>query len=319
MSCWNSKSETAAHLFCICIWYLTAVLIVSCGTWCVTHLKSALGQIDVHLRKHGMRCTCRRAEAERINRLAVQLLEGSHDDKCSVFSAHCLGLATALRQAGNMHDAEHMLQQAELHSSSDDCSRGLYALEHARLARDSGHVEAALSELEQCYEYFKHCDEDAKLTVIDIALEVAWEFFIAGKWVDAKVWFSKAFEMVSVLQLQSCMLLAAVSHAGLAAAQLQAGSSITLQSMADAEQRLQQVPCKLADGCQVAHMYLAVCYRLVGSSSKAQQHLDCATDLLHEVCAPNHPYSIACDSVYARASETVSAVHVHAAMSDWNV
>lgn len=284
------------------------------------HLRSTLDQIDVHPSKRAAHCTCRRAEAERINRLAVQLLEGNHDDKCSVFSAHCLGLAIAMRQAGIMHDAEDMLQQADSYSSSDDCSRGLFALEHARLARDSGHVEAALSELEQCYEYIKHCDEDVRLVVIDIALEIAWEYFLAGKWVDAKVWFSKACEMVSVLPMQFCMLLAAVSHAGLAAAELQAapqqfGSSTTSQSMAHAEQWLQQVPCQLADGCQVTHMYLAVCYALVGSVSKAQQHLDCAMDFLREVYAPNHPYSTACDSVYARASDTVTAV----AMSDENV
>ncbi|KAA6419113.1 MAG: hypothetical protein FRX49_10853 [Trebouxia sp. A1-2] len=137
----------------------------------------------------------RHTDAEAIHRLSVQVLEGNHDEKCRLFSAHCLGLATALRQAGDMHGAEHRLQQADAHSSSDDCSCGLYALERARLTRDSGHAEAALSGLEEFYEYIKYCDEDSRMVVIDIALEIAWGWFLASKWVDAKVWFSKSCEM----------------------------------------------------------------------------------------------------------------------------
>lgn len=167
-----------------------------------------------------------------------------------------------------------MLQQACVHLPSDDCSRALYALECARVAQDFGHGEAALSELEQIYENVKYCDEDTRLLVIDIALEIAWEWFLAGKWVDAKVWFSKAWQMVSNLPIQSCMLLAAISHSGVAAAQLQAAphhdeldqhGGLVTKLMADAEQCLQQFAWKSANGCQIAHLYLAICCTLVGS------------------------------------------------------
>ncbi len=214
-------------------------------------------------------------------------------NQCNIFSRHCLGLATTWRHQGNFANAKELLQQAEKHHIHDDCDASDFALEQARWQRDSGQVNTALVQLKELYSYVVQCDGDTKLVAIEAALEAAWLYFLDRQLSDAQWWFTEACCIVDSLPRESCSLLAAISSSGLAAVQLQAQSACTIAtSISDAESSLRR-PCANGDGCQTAHLYLAVCNRMLGNGDKAQQHYADAMHILSELYAENHVYATA--------------------------
>lgn len=234
---------------------------------------------------------------------AYKMMASNAADQCDIFSRHSLGMATTWRRQGNLTNAEELLQQAEKHHIHDDCDASDFALEQARWHRDSGQVDAALVQFKELYTYVVQCDGDTKLIAIEAALEAAWLHFLKRQLSEAQWWFTEACCIVDSLQRssrESCNFLAAISSSGLAAVQLQAQSACTIAtSISDTEILLCQ-PHPTVDGCQIAHLYLAICHHMLGNGDKAQQHYADAMHTLSELYTEDHVYAIACRNVYRR-------------------
>lgn len=216
----------------------------------------------------------------------------------------------AARQEGNLHKAAQLLAQAKQHLSKDDCTRGCFALEEARLDRDSGRAEDAVTALATFYEeYLIKCDGDTQVIAMQIAAEIAWGHFVAGSWSDAQQWFHKACCQVSLMPNGCCTLLSAAIHAGLAASHLHSSCAMVTEPTTDqliktAKQHLQDSQVCVVD-CQAARIYLAVCCTLTLSGcDQAQEQFD--KGMQHSPCNEQHPYNAACRDIFNRALQSSS-------------
>lgn len=243
----------------------------------------------------------RHSLARDVHERALEHFDPIQPNKCEIYSAHCLGMASAMRKDCKLANACRMLNRAKECFSGGDAGKCALRLEEALLQRDLGEREDACKQLQEVYDDAFRCDGDTKLIAADIALEVAWGYVVDGAWDTAEVWFCKAVDLFPT----DCSLLApTVGIAGLAAAQLHLHHDTnTTHLVARAEKFLANFLYCEAAGCQAAHVYLATCYFLSGRNDDAQHHHQCAIQDSSFGCATGHSCIAECNKVCERASK----------------